>query len=332
MSSSAFAYNGHQTRWMTTEEKALYAQRLSSGRSPRHLFKEWLSSVDKFDTLLRELASPGYFNTSHRKRDFRVVTCNDCQGFGIGDDNVRHRCVGKSSTATQSTLKDIDPKASGLQYITLVFPHDLVHHPLHGFSSWPECQNATGIADDDAATLGNELLDAYLDTLELRRQPTRTILQNNWPTVSPFIPTLDGFQLGTIICKKQGSDPVHDLAMAVDVYLVENSKRVNSASLKAPAESLWSDEGTYGSAITTIVAHLAKSTKKMMQIECTSNPQYGYTATRPFSDVRQHDCPTLYDPLLAESGLRYAILVTKVHAADICIALEPIRRSLIRKV
>jgi hypothetical protein len=294
LSLSAHAFNGHVTRRMSLEERKVYAIRLSRGKPPNHFRLAWLSNNPDLGNILQKLASSIYFKSSFRKFDCRIVSCSSCNGFAIGDHNIKHRCLQGEDESDQVKLSKIKAVATGLEYISLVYPHDLLNHPIHGAHGWRVCEE--------------DGLDEYLSTLGLIKMDAATILRDHWTSVSGFIDSLDGLVLGEVIAEQESPDPSHVLAMAVDRYLQARAKKNPPISGPAPGDSLFDDDTAYGALTTTLTKHMVSSNKAMGVMTCSATPSYGYRAARPITAVKQHECPTLYGPLLNASGLRYVLL------------------------
>lgn len=292
---SSYAYNGHSTRYMTPGQKKVYAKRLLSGNRPNYRPLAWYSdSADRSKVLLR-LATADYFDNSFRKHDYRIVTCQVCDGYAIGDHNVKHRCISEDTTPEEA--KAMKAVATNLQYVSLVYPHDFIDHTIYGRASWKEC-------NEDPLGLEAGLTN-YLDDLGLVQQDALAVLREQWDQVRSFIPALPDFELGLVTYQKKGYKSAHVLAMAVDRYLQARACQNPPLGGPLPSDSIYDDEAAYGSQVTTIVKFMTKSNKHMVIVKCSHQPSYGYSAVRPASGVRQHDCPEMYGPLLAASGLRY---------------------------
>jgi len=280
---------------MTPGQKKVYATRLSGGHRPNHRPLAWYSDAPDRSQVLIRLATTRYFNESYRKHDYRIVTCKMCEGYAIGDHNVKHRCIGEN--VSDEDAKKIKPVASNLQYVSLVYPHDFIDHPVYGHVSWKECVECpTGIEAG---------FSIYLEQLGLIQEDASTIIKRDWESVRSFIPVLPAQELGPVTFKKEGSDPKHILAMAVDRYIQDRARRDSPIGGPLPPDFMYDDESAYGSQVTTITNHMSKSNNHMVLISCSHQPSYGYSSVRPASGVRQHDCPQMYGPLLVASGLWY---------------------------
>jgi hypothetical protein len=254
---------------MSLEEKKQYAQRLLGGKPFNHQKLGWLSTTEP-GKVLQELATYEYYHESNRRKDFRISICDTCQGCSLSDANGRHRCGGEAKASSNT-----------LSYITLVFPHDLIRHPIHGSMSWP-CGQA-GLKD-------------YLCELGLEEISATTILKKHVPRLVHDL-DIDNYNIGNVIVVKGTQVRSNTVAAALDLYIQARSL------LSKPLGGLgdpFDDSSAYGAATATIIRHLVHVDLPLGILRCPG--ECGYEAIRPLTVVKQHQCPLMYGPLMQESG------------------------------
>lgn len=294
LSASSYAYNGNVTHGMTDVQKRQYATRFLGGKDLDHTAIVWLSNAPNRANVIQRIADPSYFSTSSRLRDWRVDTCEKCGEVAMGSHNIRHRCTQGQTGLSQADIKQIKPVATGLHVYTMIYPHDLINHPVHGYKTWTEC------AEHEYGTEAG--LAAYLATLGLVQIDAAAVLQQQWDTVRSFITSIDDLDLGAIVCQENGADSRHNLVMAVDRYIQSKAEAAPPLGGDMPATGFLDNGCSYDPGVARTINHMKASKAHLALYTCSASPSYGYRIAEPHNGAPKHECPSLYGPLMTGTG------------------------------
>lgn len=139
LTSSAYAHNGHPTRYMSADQKKEYAKRLQGGKGQSYIALAW-ESAKTLAEMIYMRPRPAHFLGNSRRRDCRFTSCTKCGMSSIGTFNLKHSCVPPDTPVDDlnQAIKDVNPKAgreNGSVSISLVFVHDVLDHPTCGFDT-----------------------------------------------------------------------------------------------------------------------------------------------------------------------------------------------------
>jgi len=296
LSNSAYAKNGHSTRYMNDDERKVYSKRLDKGLptylNPTHQKLAW-NCTKQPGLILQEVCTKAYFDKKGQKNGNRVAKCTECQEVRFGSENIKHRCLVGLEDLSPEEIHEIEANKKTLTLSRIVWPHDMVDHPSHGITTWARCETPTGVT-------------AFLDSLGLIRIDTSKFLRSRWADVSSFIDTLNGLELGSIVVEKVNPDPEYTLAMAVDKWIQARGRKTVPLGGPIPHD-FHLDDRCLGK--TTNVLKAVQSGKPLSLFACRATPSYGFTAVAVLeARIGGHECSTVYGPLVSAAGYRYVNL------------------------